>query len=372
MEECRSKNPKITDKLRENIRKISEYVPGRSIDEVKKMYGLKKVVKLASNENPYGANPKVLEVLRNFNRFHIYPSPTEIEELVERISDYLGVEKERIVVGAGIDGILENIFKMFIDPGDEVLIPVPSFPYYHSLTSIFNAKEIRVRRKSNYKINENAIINSITGRTKIIIICSPNNPTGNLEDAEAVKSVIESCDALVFIDEAYAEFASKSLIDLAEYENVIVARTFSKAFGLANLRIGYAVMSPELSKAYMKVTTPFPVSSIAILAAIVSLENLEYMWSCVEKIKRERSRLYNELKRRVKVYPSEANFLFFESPVKASELVEELMKRGVIVRDCSKFIGCSPFRVRVSVGKKEENDEFIRALDEVLKNMRVS
>jgi len=349
------------------VKKIPEYVPGKSIDEVKRLFGLKKVVKLASNENPYGPSPKVLEVLRSFDKFHIYPSPSEMEELIERISEYLGVEGERIVIGAGIDGILENVFKMFVDPLDEVVIPIPSFPYYHTLTSVMNGKEIRVRRKGNFQIDEEAILNSITEKTKIIIVCSPNNPTGNIEDADTVRAIVESCNALVFIDEAYAEFASRDLLELSEYENVVIARTFSKAFGLANLRIGYAVMSSELKKAYMKVTTPFPVSSIAILAAIASLEDLRHMRSCVEKIRAERARLYAGLKDRVKVCPSEANFLFFESLMKASELAEELMKRGVIVRDCSKFVGCSPFSVRVSIGRREENDEFLKALDEVLR-----
>ena len=367
MEGRKNRDQKITDKLRENVKRIPEYVPGKSIDEVKRLFGLKKVVKLASNENPYGASPKALEVLRKFDRLHIYPSPGEVEELTERISEYIGVEKERIVIGAGIDGILENIFKMFIDPLDEVVIPIPSFPYYHTLASVMNAKEIRVKRRGDFRIDEESVINHITDRTKIIIVCSPNNPTGNVEDANAVRAIVESCNALVFIDEAYAEFASRDLVELSEYENVVVARTFSKAFGLANLRIGYAVMSAELKRAYMKVTTPFPVSSIAILAAIASLEDLNHMKSCVEKIRTERARLYSELKSRVRVYPSEANFLFFESHMKSSELVEELMKRGVIVRDCSRFVGCSPFSIRVSVGKREENDEFLRALDDVLK-----
>ena len=368
MEGSGDKAYKITDKLRENVKKIPEYVPGKSIEEVKRRFGLSKVVKLASNENPYGASPKAIEAFRRFDRFHIYPS--ESEQLIEKISEYIGVEKERIVLGAGIDGVLENIFKMFVDPGDEVVIPIPSFPYYHTLASVCDAKEIRVKRGSDFKIDENAIIESVTDKTKIIIICSPNNPTGNSEDYDAVKAIVESCNALVFIDEAYAEFASRSLIDLAEYENVVVARTFSKAFGLANLRIGYAVMSPELKKAYMKVTTPFPISTPAILAAIASLEDIEYMKACVEKIRSERDRLYNELKSRVNVYPSEANFLFFESPLKASELAEELMKKGVIVRDCSRFIGCSPYAIRVSIGKKEENDAFLEALDDVLSGVR--
>ncbi len=357
---------KIADLLRENVKSIPEYVPGKSVDEVKRQYGLSRVVKLASNENPYGASPKVLEAIRRFEKLHVYPSPREAEILVERISEYLGVEEERIVIGAGIDGILENVFKMFVDPLDEVVIPIPTFPYYHTLSSVMNANVVQIRRRADFRIDYELLINSVGERTKIVIVCSPNNPTGNLEDPDTVRAIVESCNALVFIDEAYAEFASSDLLKLSEYENVVIARTFSKAFGLANLRIGYAVMSEELKRAYMKVTPPFPVSSLAMSAAVAALEDLEFMRSCVERIKAERARLYRELKKRVKVYPSEANFLFFESHLKARELVEELMKRGVIVRDCSKFVGCNEFSVRVSVGRREENEEFLRALDDVL------
>jgi len=353
-------------RLREHLKNVPEYVPGKSVDEVMRLYGLKRVVKLASNENPYGASPKVREVLANFDGFHVYPSPGEMEELAERISDYLGVEKERIVLGAGIDGILENVFKMLVDPLDEVVIPVPSFPYYHTLSAIMNARDVRVRRRENFEIDLEGVRRSISDRTKMVVVCSPNNPTGNVEDPEVVREIAESFDVLVFVDEAYAEFSNTDMLDLSDYENVVIARTFSKAFGLANLRIGYAVMSSELKRAYMKVSTPFPVSSVAIRCAMAALDDIDHMRRCVERIREERERLYSELGRRVKVYPSEANFLFFESNVRASELVEELMKRGVIVRDCSRFVGCSPFAVRVSVGRREENDLFLSALDEVL------
>ncbi len=350
-------------KVRKCVKEIPEYVPGKSIDEVKEEFGLGRVIKLASNENPYGTSPKVREVLKNFDRFHVYPSPKEISSLTEMISDYIGVETERIVVGAGIDGILETTFKMLVDPGDEVVIPIPSFPYYHTLTKVFDAVEVRIGRGSNFEIVPPL---PTSDRTKIIIVCSPNNPTGNVEREEIVREVIESSDAVVFIDEAYAEFSDKNFIEMTEYENVILARTFSKAFGLANLRIGYAVMPYDLKKAYMKVSTPFPVSSIAIACAMKALEDLDFMRRCVEKIVRERERLFRELRRFVNVYPSKANFLFFESPIPASKLSYDLLRRGIIVRDCSKFIGCSKYAIRVSVGKREENDEFLRALEDVL------
>jgi len=365
--ECRNKDKKV--KLKRNIERIPEYVPGRSIEEVKRAYGLNRVVKLASNENPFGFSPKVMEVIRNFDKLNIYPSPVEYDELIEKIADYIGVEKERIAIGAGIDGILENIFKMIVEPNDEVIIPIPTFPYYHTLTAVFSGKEVRVKRRCDFKIDVDGIINSITDKTKIILICSPNNPTGNSENYNDVRAIVESCDALVFIDEAYAEFSDHNLLNLADYENVVIARTFSKAFGLANLRIGYAIMSSELKKVYMKVSQPFPTSTLAIKAAIASLDDLDWVRWCVKRIKSERERIYKKLKDKVKVYPSDANFLFFETPIKSAELVERLMRKGVIVRDCSKFIGCSPYSVRVSIGKEEENDIFLNALNDVLERL---
>ncbi len=365
MGENRVEDNKVISKLRENVKAMSGYRAGKSIEDVIKKYNLNKIIKLSSNENPYGASPRALSVLRRFKNLHVYPR--EIGELIDKISEYLNVDRKRIVIGAGIDGILENMFKMFVNPGDEVIIPVPTFPYYHTLSDIFNAKEVRIRRRSDFKIDEETLINSISDKTKIIFICSPNNPTGNTEDLKTVKSIVENSECLVFIDEAYAEFSSKNLLKMLDYENVVIARTFSKAFGLANLRIGYAVMDEDLAKVYRKVNPPFSVSTIAMLMALESLRDIDYMLKCVRKIKAERERVYRKLlKMNIKVYPSEANFLFFKSPIRSSELVDELMKRGVIVRDCSCFIGCDEFSVRVSIGKRNENNMFLNALRDVI------
>ncbi len=365
MESYRDKNRKILRKLREI--EIHEYKSGLSVEEVERLYGVK-AVKLASNENPYGPTPKVYDVLRNFSFFNVYPK--EIPELKQALADYLGVEESRIVLGAGSDGVMESLFKMFVDRGDEVIIPIPTFSYYHTLASVYSAKVINVGRREDFGIDVDAILNAVNDRTKLIFICSPNNPTGNSERFEDVKAVVESVNCAVFIDEAYAEFAEKNLLKLLDYENVIISRTFSKAFGLANLRIGYAVMDEELVKYYKAVSPPFPVSTIAQLCALQCLRDLEYMRDCVEKIKAERERLFRELKERgIDVFPSQANFLFMKSPIKASEFVLELIKRGVIVRDCSNFLGCDEFSVRVSVGKPEENDKFLQALDDLLANL---
>ncbi|ADB58296.1 histidinol-phosphate transaminase [Archaeoglobus profundus] len=365
MERDRDKNRKILEKIR-GI-EIHEYKSGLSVEEAERLYGVK-AIKLASNENPYGPTPKVYDALRNFSFFNVYPK--EIPELKQALADYLGVEESRIVLGAGSDGVMDSIFKMFVDKGDEVIIPIPTFSYYHTLSSIYSARVINVERREDFGIDVDAILNAVSNKTKLIFICSPNNPTGNSERFEDVKAIVESVDCAVFIDEAYAEFADENLLKLSDYENVIISRTFSKAFGLANLRIGYAVMDEELVKYYKAVSPPFPVSTIAQLCALQCLGDLEYMRDCVEKIKAERERLFRELKKRgIKAFPSQANFLFTKSPIKASEFVLELIKRGVIVRDCSNFLGCDEFSVRVSVGKPEENDAFLRALDDLLANL---
>jgi len=359
----------IKEKLRFNIRDIPEYVPGRTVDEIKRRYNIDRVVKLASNENPYGTSERVYEVLKNFRDFHVYPKLNE--DLIEKLSDYVGFEPERIVISAGSDGIIENAFKLFVDPGDEVVIPIPTFSYYHTVATVYGARVLNVKRCEDYRIDVDSIIGAVSEKTKIVMICSPNNPTGNSEVYEDVREIVESVDCLVLVDEAYAEFSSDVLIDLADYENVIVSRTFSKAFGLANMRIGYGVMDKDLVKEYKKVDLPFPVSSIAMLCALAVLEDLDFVRSCVDKIVEERERLYRELlKRGLKTYPSQANFLFFKSPIRSRYFVEEMAKRGVILRDCSNFIGCDDFSVRVSIGKRDENDFFLNALDDFLDDLK--
>jgi len=359
-----SKPNKITKKIKDCLKDVPEYVAGKSIEEVKQKYGLERVVKLASNENPYGASEKAIRAFKEFKDLHIYPK-TDFVELREKIAEYVKIEAGRIVLGAGMDGVLENIFKMFLNAGDDVIIPIPSFPYYHTLTRMYCAKDVQVRRREDFTIDVDAVLDKTNEKTKIIIVCSPNNPTGNIEKKEDAKRLVEETDALVFIDEAYVEFSNNNLMDLADYENVVVARTFSKAFALANLRIGYAVMHEDLKKEYMKVSTPFPLSTPAVNAVIAALDDLEYVKRCVRLVVEERERLMKELNRFFKVYPSQANFLFVKSQVESKVVAEELMKRGVIVRDCSNFIGCDEYSLRISVGKREDNDFLLDVLEDL-------
>lgn len=353
-------------RFRESLKKVEPYKAGRSIEDVKKEYGLRRVVKLASNENPYGPSPKAVEAFKSYEDFHIYPEP-EPNDLKEIIGEYTGFDPKRIVIGAGVDGILESIFKIFVGEGDEVVIPIPSFPYYHILTNVSGGVEVNVERNNDFSINTGKIFSAVTERTKIIIVCSPNNPTGNIEMKETILDIANRYKTLIFIDEAYTEFSSQNLLELAKKDNVVVARTFSKAFGLANLRLGYAIIPEKLRKQFLKVTTPFPISTPAKLAAIAALRDKEHLKMVVENVKRERERVSNALKRLgVKIYPTDANFIFGEAPTKSAVFTEKLLGRGVIIRDCSHFKGCNEKNFRVSIGKKKENDLFIKAVKEIL------
>ncbi|WP_456370635.1 histidinol-phosphate transaminase [Geoglobus sp.] len=345
--------------MRSDLGRIPEYVPGKSVEEIRKKYGLDRVIKLASNENPYGCSPRVIEALRGDFSPSIYP-PSDPVELREAISDYIGYESDMIAISSGMDGVLETVFKMLIDPGDRVCFAPPTFPYYSILSRIYRAREVRARRDERWRMVE------FDEHAKLTIICSPNNPTGNVEDFEFVRHVVESVRGFVFIDEAYAEFTDKQLIRLAEYENVIVGRTFSKAFGLANLRLGYGVMHPHVRREFMRFNPPFPLSTLAIRAGLAALDDMNWMRDAVNKIIRERKRLVERLKKFSRPHDSEANFIYLETRLDSYVLTHELEKRGVIVRDLSSFDGAGRNAVRVTVGREDENDYFLRSLEEVL------
>jgi len=352
--------------VRSSIHEIEEYKPGKLV---------KGALKLSSNENPLGPSPKVIrEIVKSIEegelKLSVYPWEKNEEELRDEILRYVGVsasarmEKESIVLGAGVDGVLDTLVKIFIANGDEALIPVPTFSLYESLVKIAGGVPRYVKRKIGFSIPIEELISSCNEETKLIFISSPNNPTGNCISENEIRVIIESVDSMVIIDEAYVEFADSSLVNLAmEYENAVVVRTFSKAFGLAGLRIGYAIIPEWLTSPYKKISIPFSVNSIAIKAAIAALRDQEYLHKTVELVKQERAFLTDNLQQVFKVYPSKANFVLMDvSPAKSSEVYAELMKRGIIVRDCSSFRGAGDSFIRVTVGTREQNEKVVEAL----------
>ncbi len=355
------------DLLRSGIRDIKEYVPGKSIEDIAQQYGLRpeNIVKLGSNENPLGPSPLVISTIRErAANIHLYPGVDAIE-LRKAIGAYTGFPPENITAsGSGMDGILDTIMRLFISCGSETIIPIPTFSYYEIVTRFSGGKPVFVKREPDFDIDPDKILESVSAKTKMIFLCSPNNPSGNLIPEGVVRHILESVNAIVFIDEAYIEFSKSSLTGLVkEYANLIIGRTFSKAFGLAGMRMGYAVMPEWINKAYMKVMTPFSVDVLSAAAGVEALKDKEHLKNSIEILKQGRLQLTNGLGSLFKVYPSEANFILVDvSPRTASDISQALLKKGIIVRDCTSFRGAGKSLIRISAGTKEQNEKVIDAL----------
>ncbi|MHC1632172.1 MAG: histidinol-phosphate transaminase [Methanotrichaceae archaeon] len=342
--------------LRPCLNKIKPYVAGKGINEIAAKYGIRPedIVKLGSNENPYGPSPKVGICMREF-RPEIYPEP---ENLIKVLATYTGLPVEQIVIGSGMDGVMDTLTRLFLDPGDKALIYTPTFSYYEILTRLCGAEPVFISRDPNFDVPI-----EIPENIKFVFLCSPNNPTGNMIPENDLRNLVENTEAIVFLDEAYAEFSEQNFLNLVcEYENLIVGRTMSKAFGLAGMRLGYALVPEWIAYQYRKVTPPFSVTVPSIAAGVAALEDLDYMKNVISEIKRERERLLKEVP---SAYPSGGNFLYVETKEPSKIVAEELLKRGIIIRDCASFRGAGDHYVRVTIGTPEQNDKFIRAYREI-------
>ena len=345
-----------SSKLRPVLGKLKPYVAGKGFLEISRKYGLKPetIVKLGSNENPYGPSPRVAEAMAAVSPER-YPEP---EELIASIAAYTGFPEEMIIIGAGMDGVMDTLTRLFLDTADRTFIPTPTFSYYEILTVTAGATPVLAPRGSDFNAPE-----SIPPGTKMAFLCSPNNPTGNVIGEEEVRALLESTEAIVFLDEAYVEFADRNLIRLVErYDNLVVGRTLSKAFGLAGMRLGYAVAPQWIADQYRRAAPPFyAISCASVAAGTAALSDLPFMRRTVEKIQSERKRL----QKATGAHPSQANFLYLETRQDSREYVERFLSKGIIIRDCRSFLGAGEHHVRVTVGTPSENDRFLSAFQEI-------
>lgn len=308
---------------------------------------------LDKNENPFDIpaeiKEEILEELKNvpFNRYpHITADP-----LRERIAEFLGFEKENVIVGNGSDELISLILKLF--EGDHIVISSPTFGMYDFFAKLEGINLVDVPLDESFKLQN---VEDYAENAKTIFICSPNNPTGNTQEREKIISVLET-GAPVVLDEAYIEFAESSNVDLvSEYDNLIVLRTFSKAFGLAGIRVGYAVASKEIIDYLHRIKTPFALNSLSMKIAELMLDHYDLIRRNINYIIKERERIYKEFKDYA--YPSEANFLLMHL-----NAYEFLLDRGIVVR---KLSGRLDGHIRITIGKKEENNELIKVLNEFL------
>jgi len=330
--------------------KVSEVV--KSFKPYKVLEGDYKIW-LDKNENPFDIpteiKEEILEELKNipFNRYpHITADP-----LREKIAEFLGFEKGNIIVGNGSDELISLILKLF--EGDHIVISSPTFGMYDFFAKLEGIDLVDVPLDERFKLQN---VEDYAENAKAIFICSPNNPTGNTQEREEIISILET-GAPVVLDEAYIEFAEGSNVDLVnEYDNLIVLRTFSKAFGLAGVRVGYAVTSKEIIDYLNRIKPPFALNSLSMRIAELTLDHYDLVKQNINYIIKERDRIYKEFKGYV--YPSEANFLLMKL-----NAYEFLVEKGIVVRNLS---GRLSNHIRVTIGKREENDELIKALYEFL------
>lgn len=355
-------------KLRKGIKDIPPYIPGESKGEIARAYGLdeESIIKLGSNENPLGPSKKVVDVIKKHaDKVSIYPEDVSTE-LHRKIAEYVGVDEGQVIAGNGSDEILDLAVKMFIEKGDGAVIPVPTFSMYRKLVELYSGRCAYVPLGENFTFEIPAILGQIADRTKLVFICSPNNPTGTIISEVGLRKILNE-DVVVILDEAYAEFSSGSYVKLVnEYENLIILRTLSKALGLAGLRVGYGIADSEIIEYMLRIKIPFSVNLLAQKAAVAAIEDEAHLQKSVELVKEGRTFILEELSKidGVRTYPSQANFVFIELDVKSEDVVKSLQKRGIIVRDCS-FAGLEN-HIRVTIGTMDENTKFLENLKEVL------
>lgn len=308
-----------------------------------------KITVLSLNENPYGPSPNVWTALKNepLNR---YPDP---RSFLKALSSYTGYPKENIVVGAGLDEIITIIVRLFLGQGDKALIPVPTYNLYGLAARLCGALPIYRPRLPCFEVDQ-----TVPDGIKMIFLCTPNNPTGNSLSEKSARAIAESAKGIVFLDEAYAEFAESNLLKLVgDYDNLVVGRTLSKAFGLAGMRLGYAVAPEWIAEQYRRIAPLFSISSLSLAAGVAALKDLEYMKILASKIVGERERMRS----RIEAFPSEGNFLYLQTKERSNLVAERLLCQGIVVRDCSIFPGAGEHCLRVSVGTPEQNDRFLDA-----------
>ncbi len=321
-------------------------------------------VKLDAMENPYDLPEEIKELVKEkVGGFNRYPDPLS-NDLRKSIASYLGIDKEEIMVGNGSDELILNILLTF--KSNQVIFPTPTFAMYKILAQVANSKPVGIPLSNEFELDDEVIL-ATADADSIIFLAYPNNPTGNCFSKEKMLRIVEEAEGLIVIDEAYFEFSKETFLSVIDsYPQVIILRTFSKAFGLAGLRCGYLVAHPELVKALFKVKLPYNLNSFSQIVAGCVMENFRYLLQPqINQIITQRERLYLFLKKinGIIPYPSDANFILFKTTnVPANTIFSELVEEGVLIRNLTEDI---PNCLRVTVGTEQENNTFMEKLDKI-------
>lgn len=360
----------IEEFLPPHIRALHPYIPGKPIEEVERELKIS-ALKLASNENPLGPSPMAVQAVHDFvERAHRYPD-SQGYYLRVKLAERFKVHPDQVILGAGSTDIIEMVATAFLQGDAEGLTSEGSFVMYYIVTQMLGAKLQRIPMEG-YHYDLDAIASALTPRTQVIYFANPNNPTGTYHAAAAVDRFLRRLpeDVLLVLDEAYAEYVtdphySRSLEYIGEGRNVLMLRTFSKAHGLAGLRIGYGIGPAPVINCLNLVRSPFNTSGIAQAAAMAAMDDHAHIAATVEHNRREMQWLCRRLDDMAVAYvPSATNFLLVNSGTDANELFHALLHQGVIVRPMKE--NGFPTCIRVSIGRHEENAKFVEVFARVL------
>lgn len=361
----------MIDYCRKCILNLTPYVPGKPIEEVKRELGIDDVIKLASNENPFGPSPKAIEAIKAAaETVSLYPDGSCFE-LRQALAPKLGVDEDMLFFGAGGDEVIFYLGMAFLEEGDEIIQANPTFGEYKAASTIMDCPA-RCVSLNDWTHDLDAMLGKVNEHTKIFVITNPNNPTGTIVSADEIERVMDKLPerVILLLDEAYYEYAddpnyTRSIQWVKEGRNVLALRTFSKAYGLAGLRIGYGIAPTKITSLLERVRAPFNVNLIAQLAAIASLGDPNQVARSKEQNRRSKEYFYNELDSMgIDYTPTQANFLWIDTGKDCKMVFSELLKRGVIVRTGDIF-GC-PTHIRVTTGTDKQNERFIATFKEVL------
>lgn len=358
--------------IRQQLLDFDPYSPGLSVEEVKERYGLSSVIKLASNENPLGVSPKVLQaVKKRLKGVHRYPQAGS-PRLCQALAAYHGISEGRIVAGNGSDEIIDLLIRATVDPGrDHVLAFHPCFNIYRLQSKLCGVDFRHVALRHDFTFPMQALLDAVNDDTAILFLTTPDNPSGFAPPVEEVFDLHRHLpeDCLLVVDEAYMDFAvpqeRHSILSLAgSVPNLVVLRTFSKLYGLAGLRLGYGVMPEDLADTLLRVKLPFSVNILAEAAGITAL-NDGFRSETIRTVVCGREMLTAALSEiGFLVYPSQANFIMVKPPRPASELFERLLRLGIIVRPLSSY-GLMDY-LRISIGNEAENENLVTTIRKIL------
>ncbi|MEM2098683.1 MAG: histidinol-phosphate transaminase [Candidatus Bathyarchaeia archaeon] len=363
---------KWLEKKIEKLQRLESYTPEKTNAEIAKEYRLKvsDIQKLNYNENLYIPRTLITQLLKEVAEEcdpRIYPQEEEVR-LKEKIGEYLNVPAACVTIGNSSDEVMEHVLRIFLEKDDKAVTFTPTFTVFKYCVQYQDANCVAVQLRDDFSIDIEAIQREFNSKARLLYLCSPNNPTGNQFRLEEMKLLIEDFPGIVLVDEAYAEYADYSLVPLInEFKNLIVLRTFSKAFGLAGLRLGYAVANSVLADVIDRKPAPYAVNVVSLRMGTKMLENLRAVQEAVAALKVERGKLISRLNqiKGIKAFDSKANFVLFNTEKPYTQVYECALRAGLIIKKLGKLLKYDNC-LRSTVGLPETNIKLLNVLNECL------